>query len=119
MPAATKSGAGISQASRLSLKPCRASTMTRGLASVCQTRTGNFAPSDMMNESLAHSGEAVRRPGGALLATQPESRAPEPSNIERRVIEMAERDVFESMLRLAIHALDYLRSQNLKEKRCR
>jgi hypothetical protein len=56
----------------------------------------------MMNESSPQVGEALRRPGSALLATQPETRAPVPSKSERRGIEMPERDVFESMILMAI-----------------
>jgi hypothetical protein len=56
----------------------------------------------MMNESSPHSGEAVRRPGNALSVTQPVNSAPVPSKTERRVIEMPERDVFESMILMVI-----------------
>lgn len=44
MPAAAKAGPGMAKASRLSLKPCKARTIARGLPFGRQTRYGKRMP---------------------------------------------------------------------------
>ena len=55
IPAAAKAGAGISQASRLSLNPCSASTTAVGAPGGSHRRTGSPAPSGIVNTSSARS----------------------------------------------------------------
>ena len=73
MPAATNSGAGISQALRLSLKPCSASTTTLGAPCGSQARYGSSAPSAMVKIPSVSGGARDACPGGITWTAQPAS----------------------------------------------